>query len=329
MFNVALLSRWHVHGQCNRYVDALKQVPDTKIIAVWDEDPVRGAAWADELGVPFFADLDDLLSDPALDGVIVTSPTDMHRDLFVKCAQAHKHIFTEKAFALTNEDAYAMRDAINEAGITFRVAFPRRSNPEFLYAKKLYREGALGEISLLRVRNGFDAGHMNELPDYWFRKEKTGGGVMMDLGCHLVDLACDILGKRPETATAVFTNLRGKETEDGAIGILTFDGRKTAAVIDTTLNSPIREWYTLEMYGTKATLLVRGSTVEVKYLDDRPAETIPFRELKGDKSPMQKWIEEATGAQVYGDCNADTGVLLTEVMTALYRSDEERREIRI
>ena len=49
MFNVALLSRWHCHGLCNRYVDDLKKIPDAKIIAVWDEVPERGKKWADEL----------------------------------------------------------------------------------------------------------------------------------------------------------------------------------------------------------------------------------------------------------------------------------------
>lgn len=329
MFNVALLSRWHCHGLCNRYVDDLKKIPDAKIIAVWDEVPERGKKWADELGVKFVADLDELLVDPELNGVVITAPTDMHHDIIMKCAKARKHIFTEKAFALDNTDACEMREEIKKDDITFRIAFPRRSNPEYVCAKKLYREGVLGEISLMRVRNGFDVRNIGGMPDYWFRKEHTGGGVMIDLGCHLVDLVCDLIGKRPETASAVFTNLRGNETEDGAVGVLTFDGRKTAAIIDTTLNSPPREIYTLEIYGTKANFLARDGKVEISYLDRRPDEVIPFSELKGDKSPIEKWIEEANGVWFYGDCNADTAVLLTEVMTALYRSDAERREIMI
>ena len=329
MFNVALLSRWHCHGLCNRYVDDLKRVPDTKIIAVWDEVPARGREWADELGVKFEKDLDKLLVDPELNGVIITAPTDLHHDIIMKCAKARKHIFTEKAFALTNADAYEMRDEINKDDITFRIAFPRRSNPEYIYAKKLYREGVLGEISLMRVRNGFDVRYIDGIPDYWFRKEHTGGGVMIDLGCHLVDLACDLIGKRPETASATFTNLRGNETEDGAVGVLTFDDRRTAVIIDTTLNSPLREIYTLEIYGTKANLFARNGAVEIRYLDKRPDDVIPFSDLRGDRSPIQKWVEEANGIAHHGDCNVDTGVMLTEIMSALYQSNAERREINI
>ncbi len=329
MFNIALLSRWHCHGLCNRYVDDLKKIPYAKITAVWDEDPERGIEWADELGVKFVPDLNKLLVDPELNGVVITAPTDLHHDIIIKCAKARKHIFTEKAFALDNNDAYEMRDEINKDDITFRIAFPRRSNAEYIFAKKLYRDGVLGDISLMRIRNGFDVRNIGELPEYWFKTEHTGGGVMIDLGCHLVDLACDLIGKCPETAYAAFTNLRGKETEDGAVGVLTFESRKTAAIIDTTLNSPLREIYTLEIYGTKANLLARNGAVEIRYLDKRPDEVIPFRDLKGDKSPINKWIEEANGIEFHGDCNADTGVMLTEVMSALYRSGIEHREINI
>ena len=78
------------------------------VAAVWDEDPARGEQWARELGVDFIADYATLLARSDIDGVVVTSPTNRHRDLIVGAAQAGKHVFTEKVLATRLADAHAI-----------------------------------------------------------------------------------------------------------------------------------------------------------------------------------------------------------------------------
>ena len=72
------------------------EAKDAQITCVWDEQPERGQAWAQELGVPFVADYGALLARSDVDAVLIDSPTNMHKDLMVRAAQAKKHIFTEK-----------------------------------------------------------------------------------------------------------------------------------------------------------------------------------------------------------------------------------------
>src|SRR6478752_2133155 len=73
---VAAIGFWHVHA--GDYVRNVQQHPDTTLVAVWDDDEQRGRAAADEFGVEFVADLDELLARPALDAVTITTSTDQH-----------------------------------------------------------------------------------------------------------------------------------------------------------------------------------------------------------------------------------------------------------
>ena len=78
------------------YAGEAQAHPDVEIVAAWDEDPTRGADGAADLGVPFHADLAELLARPDVDGVIVTTRTTAHRDVIIAAAEAGKHVFTEK-----------------------------------------------------------------------------------------------------------------------------------------------------------------------------------------------------------------------------------------
>jgi len=94
---VAVLGFWHVHAA--GYAAQVHQPPDTKLVAVWDDDPDRGHAAADAVDSLFVGDLDNLLAREDIDAVTVTTATSAHREIMLRAAQAGKHIFTEKLLA--------------------------------------------------------------------------------------------------------------------------------------------------------------------------------------------------------------------------------------
>src|SRR5437660_10124767 len=96
---IALLSFAHVHAR--GYADQVREHADCAAVAIWDEDPARGGSEAEKRGIPFFESLDAVLALPEVDGVVVNSPTSMHRDILVAAANAGKHIFTEKSLTIT------------------------------------------------------------------------------------------------------------------------------------------------------------------------------------------------------------------------------------
>ena len=90
--------------------------------------PTRGAAGAADLGVPFHADLAELLARPDVDGVIVTTRTTAHRDVIIAAAEAGKHVFTEKVLALTPTEAREIVDAVERRAVKLVVSLPRLSH---------------------------------------------------------------------------------------------------------------------------------------------------------------------------------------------------------
>ena len=119
---IAMISGWHVHAK--GYAKEALAIPGVEIKTVWDEDPVRGEKWADELGCDFVADYAQVMADEEIDGVVIDAPTSMHADLMIQAAKAGKHIFTEKVLTLEPEDAEAVREAVKESGVRFVISFP-------------------------------------------------------------------------------------------------------------------------------------------------------------------------------------------------------------
>ena len=154
MLRIAMLSQWHVHAK--GYAQVVQGIEDACISCVWDEDAARGKAWAEELGVPFEADLDQVLARDDVDAVLIDTPTNMHKEVMIKAANAKKHIFTEKVMALTVAECDEIIEAIERNGVKFTISFPQRCEGRNLFIKEAIESGVLGTITLLRVRNCHD-----------------------------------------------------------------------------------------------------------------------------------------------------------------------------
>ena len=332
MFNIAMISRWHPHAMENRYANQLKDIPDTKITCVWDFDAERGQVWADELNADFEKDLNNLLSRADVDGICITAPTDMHKDIIIKAARAGKHIFTEKALAMNYQEALEVKAEVEKAGVKLGVVFPRRANREYLYAKKLYESGEFGTVALMRVRNAVTINAVFE--EHWFKEEPIGGGgAIRDLGCHNIDLACWILGEPDEINTMTgFT--RGFAVDDTGVCNIKFKNG-AVAMVDSSFSEPLsNNWYNFEMYGSKMSFIADTKTVTIirngdtgKIVSDK--EVINIENLpEGHKLPIAQWIDACTnGGELV--CDIDAGVLVNRVLDAADIACREKRTVKI
>ncbi|HHY81374.1 MAG TPA: Gfo/Idh/MocA family oxidoreductase [Clostridiales bacterium] len=322
MLRVAMLSKWHVHA--GGYANFLKSLDNVKITAVWDEEPERGRKWAEELQADFEENLNCLLSRDDVDGVVVDAPTAMHAEVMVAAANAGKHIFTEKAMALTVEECNQISEAVKKAGVKFCISFPARTSPQNLYAKKVVDEGLLGKITLWRNRNGHDGSLSNWLPDYWYDEKMAGGGAMMDLGCHPMYLASWFLGK-PKRITSMFSYFTGREVEDNAQCSIEFENN-ALAIVETSLVT-YRTPGMLEIYGTEGTLIINGNDIKLT------SKKMPYQgwftptELpKPLDPPLKQWVDAITlGTPIlYG---LEEGTKLTELLEAAYIAHKEKRQV--
>jgi predicted dehydrogenase len=321
---IAVLSRWHVHA--DEYAKAIVDHPDTRVAAVWDEDPQRGQRWARELGVDFVADYGALLARGDIDGVVVTSPTDRHRELIVGAAQAGKHVFTEKVLATRIEDARAIAAAVRASSIRFTISFPRRTIAPLVHAKAMLDSGALGDVTLLRIRIAHDGALRNWLPAHFFDPQACGGGAMIDLGAHGMYLSRWLLGK-PLRCTSIFNSLTGREVEDNAVSVIEF-ANAAVAINETSFVS----WggaYSVEIDGTRGGFQMSSPrNVRTRSGDDKawkPAE------LPADEPmPIPRWIASirGTGPAEFGMGIAEA-LQLSQMMDAAYRSHRDGRAVEI
>jgi 1,5-anhydro-D-fructose reductase (1,5-anhydro-D-mannitol-forming) len=319
---IAVLSRWHVHA--DEYAKAINDHPDSRVAAVWDEDPQRGQRWAKELGVDFVPDYAALMARRDIDGVVVTSPTNRHRELIVGAARAGKHVFTEKVLATQMDDARAIAEAVRASSIRFTISFPRRTIAPLVHAKAMLDSGALGDVTLLRIRISHDGALRNWLPAHFFDPQACGGGAMIDLGAHGMYLSRWLLGT-PVRCTSIFNSVTKRAVEDNAVSVIEF-ANKAVAINETSFVS----WggaYSVEIDGSRGGFQMTSvRNVRTRSGDDKawkPAE-LP----QDEAMPIPRWI-----ASIRGKGPADFGMgidealQLSHMMDAAYRSHREGRTV--
>jgi 1,5-anhydro-D-fructose reductase (1,5-anhydro-D-mannitol-forming) len=246
---VAVLGFWHVHA--TEYAARIHEHPDTELVAVWDDDPVRGRASAAAVKATFVDDLKDLLARDDIDAVTVTTATTAHHAIMMRAAQTGKHIFTEKLLAPTVAEAEEIIHATDEGGIALVVSLPRLYHGYTRAIVTALTEERLGELTYCRVRLSHDGSIAGWLPERFYYPRDAVGGALSDLGCHPVYLTQLFLGALPATVSATYASFTKHQVEDQAVVTLGYPGG-AVGVVETGFLS--RDPFTIEMHGTKASL---------------------------------------------------------------------------
>lgn len=326
MIRVAMLSYWHVHAW--DYTREAQAHPNTEIVAVWDEIPARGEEAASKLGVPFFSNLDELLAREDIDGVIVDTPSNIHRDVMVKAAQAGKHIFTEKVLALTTKEVNEIVNAVEEAGVKLTVSLPRLNDWYTTSIQKVLEEGVLGKITLVRVRLSHNGATAGWLPEHFYNLEQCGGGALIDLGCHPMYLTRLFLGEMPVQVQATYGYVTGKEVEDNAVSILTTAGGAIGIVEAGFVNA--HSPFTIELHGTEGSLLYGTPEERILVKSNASGEQkwIEADRESGRNKAFEQWADHVQSGTVAVD-NIRMARELTMLMEASNRSVAEKRSVRL
>lgn len=326
MLRVAMLSGWHVHAK--GYANTVNSFPDAKVTVVWDEEPARGQAWAEELKVPFEADLAKCVARDDVDGVVVDAPTSMHPEVMVAAAKAGKHIFTEKVMALTVKGCDRIASAVRKAGVKFCISMPQRCSSTSLFAKKVADEGLIGDVTVLRVRVAHNGASAGWLPPHFYVPETCGGGAMMDLGAHPMYLARWVLGK-PSRIVSTFNDRTGHAVEDNSVCLIEFES-KAIAIVETSFVSSHSPG-ALELYGTEGTLLIGGPDGRVQLRSNKVSSSVagwiaPSDLPKPLPAPLRQWVSGCLeGTEIH--FGLEEGRQLTELMEAAYASHRRGRQV--
>ncbi|WP_062237126.1 Gfo/Idh/MocA family protein [Fictibacillus sp. FJAT-27399] len=297
MINVALLSKWHVHAK--DYAKEASENKDINISVVWDENSERGEQWAQELGVPFEADLENVFSDSSIQGVIVTTPTTAHTEIITAATRHGKHIFTEKVLAPTVKECDEIFSAVEEAGVQLMVSLPRLTERFYLYAQKILDEGCLGNLTSIRCRVAHHGAVPTEesqhgwLPGQFFNKEEAGGGALIDLGAHPIYLS-NRLGGKVKAVTARLQQTNRHDVDDNAVVIVEFESGALGTIETGFLSYGCPDQ--LELYGTEGTLLIENREPRELISDRVEKEGVIMSDQlpKALPSAMEQWVAAIT-----------------------------------
>lgn len=226
---IGILTAAHVHT--GSYVHCTKVNPDSELIGLWDDGLERGKPYAEQSGMAFWTNLDDLLD--AVDAVVITSENLRHAELVEKAAARGKHILCEKPLAASESEEVRIRQAVESSGVKLMTAFPCRFSPAFMRLVDRVKAGEIGPIRAICATN------RGSCPGGWFTEpEKSGGGAMIDHVVHVTDLLRALLGEEPTRVQAqIGSNIYGQAWDDTAMLTIEFPSG-IFATLDSSWSRP-------------------------------------------------------------------------------------------
>ncbi len=239
-------------------------VPGAEVVAVASPTPGKAERFARERGIPnAFEDYRALLEQKDIQLVTLALPNDLHCQAVLDAAAAGKHITIEKPLCRTLAEADRMIEACKRAGVLLMYAEELLFAPKYVRAKKLVDEGALGEPFLVKQWEEHNGPHM---PWFW-DVNRSGGGVMLDMGCHSIEYARWVFGKPAvkSVSATLGTYVHADKTrgEDHSIVVVEYEGGKVG-LAENSWAKPGGVDDRAEIYGTKGNTradLLRGNAL--------------------------------------------------------------------
>lgn len=227
-----------------------------ELVSVYDTDQKINTMVANEFNAIAVTSIIELL-ESGIDAVYIASPANMHFQQLVECAKAKKHVFCEKPLGLTVEEAEKMIKVCKEEGVLFGTGFMMRFVEQHQAALKLIEDGKLGKLVFGRAQLSC---WYPPIPGAWRQNPKLGGGgSLMDMGSHCIDLLEMFFGKVKQVHCFINNTVHAYQSEDSAVVSLFFESGAMATV-DTFFCIPDSSSKNiLEIYGSKGSILARGT----------------------------------------------------------------------
>ncbi|MCX6328395.1 MAG: Gfo/Idh/MocA family oxidoreductase [Bacteroidia bacterium] len=190
---------------------------------IYSRDESRGKAFAKKHGIPqWTTSMKDAVNNPRVDIVVIGLPNNLHLEAVKLAAAAGKAVLCTKPLGRNAAEAFKMLEAVEKAGVLHGYLEDLIYPPKTVKAIEAVREGTLGQITWVRSRETHPGPHS----DWFWNKELSGGGVLLDMGCHCIEIARNYIGKdiRPvEVISIADTLVKPIDAEDNALGWVRYE----------------------------------------------------------------------------------------------------------
>lgn len=230
---------------------------------------------------------DELLQED-IDLVDLCTPNFVHKEEILKAIEADKHIYCEKPLALNLEETKLILEKIEKSSLKNQMGFVYRFLPAVAQAHALLKNKVIGKIKFAKIEY-YHSRYLNpEVPISWrLKKESSGGGALVDLGSHMIDLSRFLLGEYASLRAWTKTFIKERKNDKGVLekvdvddwALLMAELKSGAnATIEVSRVSPGNEGFRLHIYGDKGAI----------YIDSNKAEQVELY----DQSPKQIEISD-------------------------------------
>jgi len=257
--------------------DLASRIAETKLVAIADPVETVAKEVAAEFDVPrHYGDPLALIDDPAVDAIVIVSPTHTHRELVIAAASRKKATFCEKPPALSLEEVAEMREAVSSSGMFLQMGFMRRFDAGYASAKRQIEEGRIGTPLVFKStsRDPFR-------PSLEYANPKSSGGMLLDMGIHDFDLARWFMGEVRTVstigATIAYPELATVGDIDNAVASLTFASGKLG-VVDLSRSG-------IYGYDISTEILGLEGTLKIGYLRETPVMLMTKNSVAHDTVP--------------------------------------------
>lgn len=311
-----------------------------RVHVIYSRDDNRGKAFATRHGIPkWTTSIKDAVGDPEIDLVVIGLPNNLHLEAVKVAAEAGKGILCTKPLGRNAKEAYEMLEIVEKAGVFNGYLEDLVYTPKTLKAIQAVKQGAMGQVTWVRSREAHPGPHS----DWFWTYEQSGGGVLLDMGCHCIEIARSYIGKdiRPvEVISVADTLVKPIEAEDNALGWVryengaigqfevswTFRGgmdlRDEVAGTDGTIwvNNFLRTGFEMFTAGGKKGYVAEKAETEKGWLFPVGDEVTElgynhmfadmFKSYENKKSPTEDFYD---------------GYIVNEIMDACYRSAKSKK----
>ncbi len=343
--------KWGVIGAAGiadrRTIPGLLEAGNAELTAVMEVNMELAEGIREKYGAHYACgSAECLLSHDEVQAVYIASPVAFHLDQIKLCADAGKHILVEKPVALTAAQAREAVDYCNAKGVLLAAGFMMRFAAYHQRMKELIAEGALGGI--VNASGQFTCWYP-DIEGAWRQyKDQSGGGALVDMGVHVIDILQYIMGSRIVKVAAFHdTKTFNYEVDDSSALLVEFDNGAFGS-INSNFNIPdeAAKWR-IEFYGTKGRMIgdetigqVEGGRVDALFVSEdkgydaaQDKTLVEETDIQVDFGNMYTKEIESFGKSVLEgsplESPASEAVYVQRVVEAAYRSTEEQRFVEV
>lgn len=324
----------------NNHIPALKQLADrVEIVAVCGRDLGKARTLADKHGIAHaFDNTRSLYEQCAPDVVVICTPNNLHFTQTMEALAHHCHVFCEKPPAISAQQARDMANLAAQKGLTLAYNFQLRQTSEWKLLMRCQADGLLGDIYHIKAhflrRRGIPGW------GYFTNKTMQGGGALMDLGVHVLDLALYALGHpTPDQVLGNTFDRIGKaggkglmgdwnpntfEVEDAVTAYLSFPNNVSIMLSASfALNTQADKDRNLELFGSKGGVKLFPFSLHTEVAGELADIQFPFLEETDIQLKNTMAFLDACDGKPSTVCTAEQGASLQEIVERIYQSAEK------